>query len=134
MSGAYEMPMRCQALKKDGTPCQAFAVRNGCCIGHQGADNVRWRQHGGVASSNANRAVKLLPSRLQPMVNKLETVFDELYRSSGTGRQARDASALASVALAIGKLFQLGESEQRLRDLEASVAEWQRTDRSRWGT
>jgi len=66
------------------------------------------------------------------MVQLLEAVFADLYRSSGKERTARDATALASVALAIGRLFQIGESEQRLRDLEASVAEWQRGDRARW--
>jgi hypothetical protein len=132
MSDAQESRERCQARKKDGTPCQAFAVRGGCCVGHQGADNAAWRRKGGAATSKANRAAKLLPSRLQPMVQLLEAVFADLYRSTGHARTARDATALASVALAIGRLFQIGESEQRLRDLEAAVEAWQRSDRGRW--
>jgi len=132
VSDAHRTLERCQARKKDGTPCQASAVRNGHCVGHQGADNAEWRKKGGAATSKANRAARLLPSRLQPMVQLLEAVFADLYRSTGARRTARDATALASVALAIGRLFQIGESEQRLRDLEAAVEQWQRSDRGRW--
>jgi hypothetical protein len=102
------------------------------CIGHQ-PDAASAQVKGGAASSSANRSAKLLPSRLQPMVCLLETVFAELYQGK---RSARDAVALASVALAIGRLFMIGEHEQRLRDIEASIAETQRQarqDRSRWG-
>ncbi len=136
MSDAYEKRERCQALKFNGEPCTAPAVRNGHCIGHQGAENAEWRKAGGAATSNANRAAKLLPSRLQPIERALETVFVDLFhKSTGKDRDVREATALATVALAIGKMFQIGESEQRLRDLEESVAEWQKDaerDRSRW--
>jgi hypothetical protein len=135
MSEAQPERERCQAYKVNGQPCTAPAVRNGHCIGHQGAENVEWRKAGGAATSNANRAAKLLPSRLQPIERALESVFAHLYHSTGEFRSARDATALATVALGIGRLFEIGEREQRLRDLEASVEEWQQSaerDRNRW--
>lgn len=62
----------------------------------------------------------MLPSRLRPIVRVLETVFAELYRGQ---RTAREATALASVALAIGRLIELGEHEERLRILEQRLSE-----------
>jgi hypothetical protein len=136
MCASLAETVQCGAVaQRTGQPCRARAVAGSSpprCQVH-GPDAARFHRLGGAAHSNANRAAKLLPSRLQPVVALLEHVFAELYRNSGAQRTARDATALASVALAIGRLFQIGESEQRLRDLEASVAEWQRADRSRWG-
>jgi hypothetical protein len=132
MSVAEETVLRCPALRrKDGQPCTGKQTSSGYCVAHDPRAN-EWRARGGKATSSANRAARLLPSRLQPMVQLLEAVFADLYKSTGHGRTARDATALASVALAIGRLFQIGESEQRLRDLEASVEQWQRSDRGRW--
>jgi hypothetical protein len=132
MTATDENAQRCPAFTRDGQPCRGKQTSSGYCIAHDPRAN-EWRARGGANSSNVTRAAKLLPSRLQPMVQLLEAVFASLYRTSGPERSAREATALASVALAIGRLFQIGESEQRLRDLEASVAEWQRTDRGRWG-
>jgi len=70
MSDARGNRERCQALKKDGTPCRAPAVRDGCCVGHQGAANAEWRAKGGSATSRANRAARLLPTPYHTKVQK----------------------------------------------------------------
>lgn len=117
-SVAREKPLRCVALRKDGARCQAFAsTPEGVCIMHS-ERAAELHAKGGSATSSANRAAKLLPSRLRPMVQLLESVFAQLYSATGPRRTARDATALASVALAIGKLIQTGEMEERLRAVE----------------
>ncbi len=129
-SDTAEKRQRCAALRKDGQPCQALAMHTGLCMAHAPEAN-RWRAQGGTASRSANRAAKLLPSRLAPMVAKLESVFDELYAASGEKRTARDAAALATVALAVVKVFQAGEHEERLREIERRVAA-QQQEQARW--
>ncbi len=64
MGDAQANRARCRALKRDGQPCSAPAVRNGLCIGHQGEDNRAWSVKGGKATSHRERSAKLLPSRL----------------------------------------------------------------------
>ena len=117
MSATREAPVRCRALRTNGQPCTAPAVRGGLCIGHQpGAAAAHVK--GGKATSSANRALKLLPSRLQPIVDTLEKVFYEVYEGN---RSLKSATAMATVALAIGKLVLAGELEMRVRAIEAQM-------------
>ena len=58
---------RCVSTRRDGAPCTAQAGASGYCIGHDpGA--VEARRKGGHATSRVERAGKLLPARLQPMM------------------------------------------------------------------
>jgi hypothetical protein len=116
-SVADKEPKRCQALRSNGQPCTAPATHTGFCIGHR-PESPADRAKGGAATSSANRAAKLLPSRLRPIVDRLEQVFDELYRGE---RNVREAMAMATVAAAIGRLIALGEYEERLRHLEENA-------------
>ena len=73
------------------------------------------RRKGGHATSRAERAGKLLPARLQPMVSLLEDALGEVHRGE---LDPRAASAMASLAGALVRTITAGELEERLRALE----------------
>jgi hypothetical protein len=129
VSDAFPNRERCQAVRTDGAPCTAPVVRNGCCIGHQGDENAAWRAKGGAATSNAERAAKALPSTLRPVLGVLLSALAKVATKDYTPAQG---GAMAALAGAIVRVFLAGEQEARLQELELSVAEWQRADRSRW--
>ena len=105
---------RCTSLRRDGLPCTAQAGTSGYCIGHDpGALDAR--RKGGHATSRAERAGKLLPARLQPMVSLLEDALGEVHRGE---LDPRAASAMASLAGALVRTITAGELEERLRVLE----------------
>ena len=69
----------------------------GYCIGHApGAQDAR--RKGGHAASRAERAGKLPPARLQPMVSLLEDALGEVHRGE---LDPRAASAMVSLAGAL---------------------------------
>jgi hypothetical protein len=125
MSNTDGNPQHCPASTRDGQPCKGKATASGWCVAHDPRAN-EWRARGGKGRSNVNRAIRLLPSRLAPLVVKLEAVFDELHETSGAARTAREAVALASIAVAICKVFDAGMFEERLRDIERRQAEAER--------
>ena len=105
---------RCTSTRRDGLPCTAQAGTSGYCIGHDpGALDAR--RKGGHAASRAERAGKLLPARLQPMVSLLEDALGEVHRGE---LDPRAASAMASLAGALVRAIMAGELEERLRALE----------------
>ena len=104
----------CVSTRRDGEPCTAQAGASGYCIGHDpGA--VEARRKGGHGKSRAERAGKLLPARLQPMVSLLEDALGEVHRGE---LDPRAASAMASLAGALVRAMTAGELEERLRALE----------------
>src|SRR5918996_3280264 len=105
----------CPATRKDGQPCRAPAGADGWCIGHRpGAADARSR--GGRGKSRAARAGKLLPSRLRPVAEMLESALVEVK----DGRlKPSQAQAMASLAGALVRVVTSGEMEERLRDLES---------------
>lgn len=115
MSAAHETRQCCQAIRKDGTPCRAPAAGGTpYCIGHR-PESQADRAKGGAATSNAARAMKLLPARLQPVVAILEAALVQTFQ----GRmEPRRAVALAAVAGALVRCVQAGELEERLRAVE----------------
>ena len=105
----------CVSDRRDGAPCTAQAGASGYCIGHDpGA--VEARRKGGHATSRAERAGKLLPARLQPVISLLENALGEVHRGE---LDPRAASAMASLAGALVRTITAGELEERLRALEA---------------
>ena len=114
----HEIPsvtQRCTSTRRDGAPCTAQAGTSGYCIGHDpGA--VEARRKGGHATSRAERAGKLLPARLQPVISLLENALGEVHRGELDHRQA---AAMASLAGALIRAMTAGELEERLRALEA---------------
>ena len=108
----------CVSTRRDGAPCTAQAGASGYCIGHDpGA--LEARRKGGHATSLAERAAKLLPARLQPVVSILEGALGEVHRGE---LDPRAASAMASLAGALVRAITAGELEERLRALEARGA------------
>ena len=110
-----ENPQRCPAVRKDGQPCTAQPRADGFCIGHS-PDAQEARRKGGIGSSRAARAGKLLPARLRPVVTALEDALREVHDGD---LDPRVATAMASLAGALVKVYQAGELEERLRDLES---------------
>jgi len=109
---------RCTSIRRDGEPCTAKAGALGYCIGHApGA--LEARRKGGRKASRAERAGKLLPARLQPVVSLLEDALGEVHRGE---LEPRAASAMASLAGALVRIITAGELEERLRALEARGA------------
>ena len=105
---------RCTSTRRDGLPCTAQAGTSGYCIGHDpGA--LEARRKGGHATSRAERAGKLLPARLQPMVSLLEDALGEVHRGE---LDPHAASAMASLAGVLVRTITAGELEERLRTLE----------------
>ncbi len=105
---------RCPAVRKDGRPCTASTGSSGFCIGHDPSAQEA-RRKGGLATSKAARAGKLLPARLRPVADLLEKALEEVHEGQ---LDPRVATAMASLAGALVKVFQAGEMEERLRRLE----------------
>jgi len=108
------VPQRCVSTRRDEALCTAHPGASGYCIGHDpGA--LEARRKGGHATSRAERAGKLLPARLQPVVSLLEDALSEVHRGE---LDPRSASAMASLAGALVRTITAGELEERLRALE----------------
>jgi hypothetical protein len=108
---------RCRAIRKDGQPCNAFAVVNGYCIGHSPAA-AEARSKGGRNSSNAARLAKMIPARLRPTLDLLETAIQEVHKGT---LQPQRGTAMASLASAMIKVFETGVLEERLLRLEVLI-------------
>jgi hypothetical protein len=129
MSTTGENREHCPALTKTGRACRGWALPDtGLCIAHS-PQAAQWRTRGGVAHANANRAEKLLPSRLRPITEGLERAFRDVLAGDV---DPRTATAAATVAAAIVRVYQAGEQEERLRDIEADLTRWRERDRGRW--
>ena len=114
-----QTPDRCRAIKKSGVPCSARAVRQGYCFGHAPdleEKRQEARRRGGSSTSRAARAGKLLPIRLRPVADALESAIGEVHRGE---LDPRNAQAMASLAGALVKVMTSGELEERMRALEA---------------
>jgi hypothetical protein len=104
----------CKAIRKDGQPCNAFAVKNGFCIGHSpGAAEAR--RKGGLNSSRVARLNKLIPARLKPTLELLEEAIKQVHKGT---LQPSQGTAMASLASAMIKVFESGVLEERLLKLE----------------
>ncbi len=110
----------CHATRKDGQPCQAPAVSEGFCFGHSPALAEKARQartQGGRNKALAVRLRRLIPPRLAPVFDTLETVLDELHSGK---LDPRIGSGMAAIAGAMCRLLAVGELEERVRQLEES--------------
>ncbi len=108
---------RCTEIRKDGTPCTAFAVRDGLCVGHL-PESKEARRKGGLSSSKQARLAKLVPARLQPIFHLLEKAMTEVHDGKLDPKQAQ---AMASLAGAMVRVLTAGEMETRLRDVEGAL-------------
>lgn len=113
-NNARERAELCPAVRRDGQPCRARPGTDEFCIGHT-PSAAEARRKGGLATSKAARASKLMPSRLRPVAALLENALEEVYSGS---LEPRKATAMASIAGALVRVMTSGELEERVRALE----------------
>ncbi len=116
-SGSLEITterQRCRAIRKDGQPCTAWAIKDGLCVGHQPNSNTG-RAKGGIHSSKKHRLDAMLPLRLRPVLDLLETALVQVYKGNLKPSQGQ---ALAALASAVVRTIEAGVFEQRLLELE----------------
>ena len=117
--------VRCKGARRDGSPCQAPPAAlgpAGFCWAHdpaQAESRRAARAKGGQNRATAKRVDKLVPATLRPVVGMLLAVLDEVHDGRLTPAQA---SAMAAVAGAVVKVYQVAELEQRVEALEAVTA------------
>jgi hypothetical protein len=110
---------RCDALRKDGSPCQAPALTDDqFCWAHSAATEERRdaaRRSGGTNSAKSVRLRGLVPPRLLSVFDALEVALAEVHAGTLDPRQA---TAMAAIARAMVSVLTAGEIEQRVRDIE----------------
>ncbi|HAP89876.1 MAG TPA: hypothetical protein DCR15_09060 [Arthrobacter bacterium] len=110
----------CEGTRKDGSACKGQALPSSAfCWAHDPANQgkvAQARSAGGKARSRARRADRLLPATLRPVVAQLLDAIGETH--DGT-LDARQASAMASLAGALVRVYQAGTLEERVAALEA---------------
>ena len=115
---------KCIAMKIDGAPCKAPAVTsNGSCWAHDPSrENARSeaRSKGGRNKSRAARLEKLMPPRLKGVYEILEESLREVR--AGT-LDPKCATALSSLAGAMIRVLEAGETQERIRQLEDRLRE-----------
>jgi hypothetical protein len=119
MSATGESGVRCPAITRSGQPCRARATANGWCVAHTPAA-AEWRAKGGRATRRSERAARLLPARLQPVAALLDTALREVYEGT---LEPKQATAMAALAGALVRVVTAGEVEERLRAIEAALAD-----------
>ena len=111
----------CGATRKDGTPCTAQVLGDSrYCWAHDpalAATRAETRRRGGQNRATSKRLARLMPVRLVPVWEQLEQALTDVLAGSLDPKQATAAAALAR---ALAAVLQVGELEQRLRDLEAA--------------
>lgn len=124
---------QCAATRKNGLACSATPLPGSrFCFAHDPAraeQRDAARKRGGHNRSNVARLRGLMPARLEPVFNLLESALTEVH--AGSLAPAR-ATAMASVARALIDVYQAGELEDRVRRIEAR-AEAQEAGRQSWG-
>ena len=116
------MSRACKATRKNGQPCQAPAGEDGYCFGHSPRLAEARRagsSRGGRHKRTEARATRLMPEVLRPVLYKLLHGMAEV----DAGRMdPRVATALASLASATVKVYEVASLEQRLLALEEQSA------------
>ncbi len=109
----------CKATRANGERCKSPAVRSsGYCWAHDpgGADaRQEARREGGRAKSRARRLDKLVPTTLRPTLGLLLDALEEVH---GGTLQPNRATAMAALASAAIRVYEVAEIEQRLDALE----------------
>lgn len=124
---------KCQGITRTGNPCNARARPDSpWCPWHDPelrAERAGWRQEGGRSKSNVRRAAKRLPQNLQDVQHALFRAVQGI--EDGTLEPHR-AQALSSLARALCTIYQMGELERRVVELETQTM--QRSSKPEWGT
>jgi hypothetical protein len=112
----------CTATRRDGHPCTVRALpgEEQRCFAHSARTAEKRRAAyatGGANKATARRLGKIMPASLRPVLHTLMTALDEVHSGELDPKQA---SAMAAVAGAIGRLYSVAEFEQRIEQLERS--------------
>jgi len=110
----------CQATRKDGQPCAVKAGADGFCVFHSPAAAERRRAanaQGGRNKATPRRLERLLPAALKPVLVRLMDGLEQVHEGVLDPRQA---TAMASLAGAICKMYETAALEERLAALEAA--------------
>lgn len=109
----------CQGTRDTGEPCRAWVLPGSrFCLWHDPAQEGKRqqaREKGGRNKATPTRLGKLMPEALRPVLQKLMDGLDEVHDGTLDPRQA---SAMASLAGAIGRLYETAQLEERLARLE----------------
>ncbi len=112
----------CDGVRKDGTPCRAKRLPSSrWCFAHDPALRDKRQEAyaaGGRGKATPQRLQRLIPASLRPVLDKLFLAVDEVH--DGT-IDPRVAGAMASLAGAIGRLYETAELEERLQAMEARI-------------
>lgn len=115
--GEKDPKRRCKAPTKGGQRCQGRPHPSGYCVAHDPAlqqKREEARVNGGTNSSRVARLEKLMPRRLRPVYDRLETALQDVHE----GRlDVSRAKAMASVAGAMVRVLQAGELEELTRKI-----------------
>ncbi len=121
----------CKATRRDGSRCMGPANgSNGNCWIHDPANQAKAaaaRSAGGRARAKTVRAEKLMPAKLRPV---LDTLLEALEKVEDGRLTPQQASAMASLAGGIIKVYTSGTLEERLQALES--AQTPGTTEGRW--
>jgi hypothetical protein len=94
-------------------------MEDGYCFSHSPAlekKRLEARAKGGKNSARIVRLKRLVPPRLIPIFDRLESALVEVH----TGElKSKQATAMAALARAMVAVLASGEMEERVRDLEA---------------
>ena len=114
----------CTATCTSGRSCTARARPNRqYCFAHDPdlqSRRAAGRQAGGYGKSTARRLARRMPATLKPVLDRLYTTLAALAAGNC---DARTATAMATVATAIARLYDQAETAPRLRALEAAMAD-----------
>jgi hypothetical protein len=113
------MPKQCAATRRDGQPCTAPALgQSAYCFAHDptmAERRAKAREAGGRNKANVVRLRAVMPPRLVPLFETLETALGEVHDGK---LDPKKASAMASLARAMVSVLTSGELEERVRVLE----------------
>ncbi len=126
VSGSITKHPICAGTRRDGQPCGAPALLGNHCFAHSpenAAARDQARRRGGQGKARTERAGKLVPSTLRPVLAALLEVLGEVQSGDLAPGQA---NAVANVAGAIVKVYTSGQLEDRLADLETQIATFSR--------
>ncbi len=112
----------CTATRRNGEPCRAQALpERRLCWAHdpqmrEKADEAR--RKGGLHKSSTVRAAKHVPPDMKALARRLMESIDEVHRGELMPDAAR---AMASLAGAVVRVYEVGEVGQRIEELEARL-------------
>lgn len=108
----------CQAIKRDGTPCTAWADRStGLCSLH-GERAKEIQAKGGRSKRLDHQLERRLPTSLKPVLALLAQALEETHGGKLAPSQAQ---AIASLSSAMVRCMEMGVLQERIEALEEKV-------------